>query len=102
MRLIDADKILYFKGKDIVGEDAYVTQKDVIDEMPTVDAEPVVRCKDCKYGHIYKWEGKYHCELSLHFEIIGKDLKENTLYNSNTEWGADDFCSRGERKDDTN
>ena len=45
MRLIDADKILYFKGKDIVGEDAYMTQKDVIDEMPTVDAKPI------RHGH---------------------------------------------------
>lgn len=49
MRLIDADEILYFKGKDIVGEDAYMTQKDVIDEMPTVEAD-VVRCKDCIYA----------------------------------------------------
>lgn len=50
MRLIDADKILYFKGKDIIGKDAYMTQKDVIDEMPTVDARPI------RHGH---WERLY-------------------------------------------
>ena len=47
MRLIDADTIpwcnydldnyLYFVGVD----------KEYVDEIPTIDAVPVVRCKDC-------------------------------------------------------
>ena len=44
-RLIDADKL----KADFIGK-RYGTQaiEYVIDQQPTVDAEPVVRCKDCK------------------------------------------------------
>ena len=44
MRLIDVDKL-----KDIIS-DTWVLDR--IDEQPTVDAVPVVRCKDCKYTTI--------------------------------------------------
>ena len=59
MRLIDADALIkdnglqgMEKGKADWAE--YETQmlyeiKDMIDDAPTVDAVPVVRCKDCKY-----------------------------------------------------
>lgn len=83
MRLIDADKILYFKGKDIVGEEAYITQKDVIDEMPTVDAEPIIRCKECKY---------FMCGNGCILQAVDYSWEEQ-MY-------ANDFCSRGERKDE--
>lgn len=45
-RLIDADKL----KADFIGN-RYGTQaiEYVIDQQPTVDAEPVVRCKNCKY-----------------------------------------------------
>ncbi len=46
----------------------------VIREMPTVDAEAVVRCKDCRYFKMYK------CRMG---------------YSNH-----DDFCSYGERKED--
>ena len=44
--------------------------------LPTVDAVPVVRCKDCKHCAHDKW-----CERRTLFVF------------------ADDFCSYGERKD---
>ena len=54
--------------------------------MPTVDAVPVVRCKDCKYsckdGNGRSCEG-YWYELS-EYDVTVKD---------------DDFCSYGEGKD---
>lgn len=50
---------------------------------PTVDAIPVVRCKDCKY-----WE-RYTKSLGY-----CKDL-----YGFGRWWRPDDFCSRGARKD---
>lgn len=28
---------------------------------PTVNAVPVVRCKDCKYGEFVQWCSKYSC-----------------------------------------
>lgn len=47
-RLIDADKIVYSWTVDNDGEEHDgVTLQSIINKMPTVDAEPVVRCKDC-------------------------------------------------------
>ncbi len=56
---------------------------DEIDEQPTVDAVPVVRCKDCKYTTIDNDVVRRNCGLHL-------------VVNLND----DDFCSRGERKED--
>jgi len=53
-------------------------------EAPTVDAVPVVRCKDCKqYKTIFTWNGKEYkaCEKNPH---------------GDEDW----FCADGERKDD--
>ena len=80
MRLIDADAIQY---TDLNGDHpeskvrVYVTFKENIDRMPTVDAVPVVRCKDCKHHdgiRCFRW-------------------------NSTIITGFDDFCSNSERKD---
>ena len=64
MRLIDADALI--KEACAEGAYGYVDAKQIAD-VPTVDAVPVVRCKDCKYHH---WEqepchGKieHYCEL---------------------------------------
>ena len=56
MRLIDADA-LYRKvkmetnpyGKPTIDYDSGVKVLEWIDKAPTIDAVPVVRCKDCKY-----------------------------------------------------
>lgn len=47
MRLIDADAL-----KDVIGIPKRLGNKAIsyyIDTMPTIDAEPVVHCKDCKH-----------------------------------------------------
>lgn len=56
MRLIDADayKALHYKEcPNDCGVCAFVYGKDdicgLIDKAPTIDAVPIVRCKDCKY-----------------------------------------------------
>lgn len=61
MRLIDADALIEkFNEKADMAEcivDARTAERfatfcalaDAVEEMPTVDAEVVVRCKDCKY-----------------------------------------------------
>lgn len=53
-------------------------------EEPTTDAIPVVRCKDCKFynPHIRECEG------------FGK------WFGLENEWGDNDFCSHGERRED--
>lgn len=96
MRLIDADAILkadensdkaLVLGSGKALEIAYALLKKKVADAPTVDAVPVVRCKDCvhwdddpdTYGADYGPKGK--CMKS--FETMC----------------ADDFCSHGERKD---
>ena len=87
MRLIDADAL---KTKAIRCEtfklyDAPVFLKAVgtkeIDKAPTIDAVPVVRCKDCKW--LYDEMDDYCCRS--HRGLVR--ICENS------------FCSYGERKD---
>jgi hypothetical protein len=89
MRLIDADKLdWWYKGKPI---------RKVIDEAPTVDAVPVVRCKDCGY-----YETKHLC---IPGGALGRTYEIGYCYYWKYETGEspnsvepDDFCSYGERK----
>lgn len=92
MRLIDADE---FKGiswnsmsemqEYTAGFDdgaCYVLSK--IDDAPTVDAVPVVRCKDCR--HYIAATGEYWCN-------------KNTTGNPYCDWeiSPEWFCADGER-----
>lgn len=50
MRLIDADKLHYIrKWFEDSGKSEVVVFAKEIDKAPTVDAVPVIRCKDCKW-----------------------------------------------------
>jgi hypothetical protein len=83
MRLIDADKLdWWYKGRPI---------RRVIDEAPTIDAVPVVRCKDCKW---YK-EGELLAPNKFCFRLKHPTEDRKVGYN----FCDDDFCSYGERKD---
>ena len=53
-------------------------------QMPTIDAVPVVRCKDCKHWH----KDTVFCGYMSYGEA-----------SERVNWYADDFCSYGERKD---
>lgn len=75
MRLIDADKL---ERQEYWGNERcfdYVDAED-IDNAPTVDAVPVVRCKGCKH------------EFGGSCIICGFQKRK-----------PEDFCSYGERKD---
>lgn len=76
MRLIDADSVKRnaYRSSDF-GHSMIVDVQD-IDNEETVDAVPVVRCKDCKF--------RAHCRESGAFKAIPPD-----------DW----FCADGERKD---
>lgn len=62
MRLIDADKALSevkpYEASDenwsVTGGTAIRLIHSTINNAPTVDAVPVVRCKDCRYFKMYK------------------------------------------------
>lgn len=90
MRLIDADAFKeYIDIKEYIDKYMSVFQryeprdiKMYINAQPTIDAVPVVRCKDCIYFHDYG-DGVKNC-WSDGGGIFTKD---------------DDFCSHAERKD---
>lgn len=55
MRLIDADKLRlsYWVSPTSTVSTAgqyYFYSQDEVDNAPTIEAEPVVRCKDCRWG----------------------------------------------------
>ena len=79
MRLIDVDAFL----EKMKRTNRYFDVKFDIEEMPTIDAVPVVRCKDC----IRRYDTD---ECPMCFLIEGK------YYEHTNENG---FCDRGERKE---
>lgn len=85
MRLIDADA-LHFNRIRIAHEDGTVggynavVMSAEIKDAPTIDAVPVVRCKDCKYGPVY--DGIYRTRGECEFGDNGDDF----------------FCAYGERR----
>lgn len=86
MRLIDADALENKFG--ISDED--ILALDEIRHAPTVDAEVVVRCKDCKY---YR-ESRVLAPNKFCFRLNHPTEPGKIGYN----FGDDDFCSHGERK----
>ena len=94
MRLIDGDALIEkFNEKVDMAEcliDARTAERfatfcalaDAVEEMPTVDAVEVVRCRECKHCD----PENYHCD---HPMGTAAPLKRK----------PDDFCSYGERKD---
>ena len=93
MRLIDADWVLaHIKPYELSDEDWSVTGgtairliHNAIDGAPTIDAVPVVRCKDCKHAWIHPC-GYVYCHRD------GRNAYEMTF-------NLDSFCSYGERKE---
>ena len=93
MRLIDADALmekLEERYNFFVIEYGYRDQYtsgfgdavDKVEAAPTIDAVPVVRCKDCKY-----WNKRY--------EAMGMCMKHNAIV---TFTKPDFYCAWGERK----
>ena len=87
MRLIDADRALEIvHTQGIAHPNAYHLTNYatlILREAPTVDAAPVVRCKDCKHYEIHKPKVLENCERNGYIIPMKPD----------------DFCSYGERKD---
>ena len=82
MRLIDADKLE--PSERYVGDEfTRIVYMDDIDEMPTVDAEPIVRCKDCKHRFL---------------EIINGEMVFSCLYRMGT-LDLNGYCDCGAKMD---
>lgn len=80
MRLIDADALM----RCIPNED--ITSRFAVDNAPTIDAVPVVRCKNCRY-------------MTEHYDTDG-----NVPYWTCSEWDSgtdyDGYCHYGEKMDE--
>ena len=85
MRLIDLDDHIY------CGEDGNYERYNIDPNIPTIDAVPVVRCKDCRWYEIYqlkkdgtgdrRYKPSYCASLG---------------YQTRPDW----FCGDGERRED--
>ena len=99
-RLIDADSLVrnIKKWEKYIGnyekeipynEDIYVSIMMTIEDEPTVDAVPVIRCRDCKH-----W-----------LTVFDKDIAESGFCNKYSQLEttkADDYCSRAEGEKNEN
>ena len=87
MRLINADNLV----PDICDAEIEYGTKPVhfsanaIDLAPTVDAVPVVRCRECKHYATADFDGDILCGCTLHSAML--DIT------------PDSFCSYGKRKE---
>lgn len=61
----------------------------VIDEAPAADVVEVVRCKDCEYASY--WYGNDNLKNTTYLCLFAEDEGVKTF--------ADDFCSRGKRRE---
>ena len=97
MRLGDVDKLLYHKRKVMffgLGQDdecwGFAVPVEEIDKAPTIDAVPVVRCRECKFYREFRT--KRHNQLMRLCYRMGKHDMEYMVK-------PDDFCSYGQRKE---
>lgn len=101
MGLIDAGELerLFNAQIEQGATDAFDAFDDALQDALTIDAVPVVRCKDCEHAERYeRTDGTagYYCghpqntfTYGDRWDRVFKPVKE-----------ADDFCSYGERKDE--
>ena len=95
MRLIDADQAASIENLDQYSDLAAAlgdvqTVRDILSDAPTIDAVPVVRCRECAHYKICdEWESgnRMLCEIH-HHSYLDHD-------------GDNHFCSWGQRKIET-
>ena len=91
MRLADVDMIYdevekQYKGATGIERNCNRNFLNLICHAPTIDAVPVVRCKNCKHFNLQTHE----CEN----ELLSTDHEGGASYSLN--FYDDDFCSYGE------
>lgn len=70
-----------FSGEPCEPPDYFILE--AVKSLPSIDAVPVVRCRECKYYEIHKPKVLENCERNGYIIPMKPD----------------DFCSYGERKD---
>lgn len=84
MRLIDADALT-----DMLGvSDEDIEFREMLNEAPTIDAVPVIRCKDCRWFDTEDISGTVE-PIGYRCKLVARLWRE-----------PDDFCKRAERKEE--
>ena len=86
MRLIDADAL----SSEFGISDSDIEAKETIDDAPTIDAVPVVRCRECKFYREFRTK-RYNQLMRLCYRMGKHDMEYPVK--------PDDFCSYGQRKE---
>ena len=84
MRLIDADELKLVRSIQAADFNSIETIQRWIDNTPTIDAVPVVRCKDCEW-----WGLSEYNAVGIHVCKKFSGVRVKT-----------DFCSRAERSEE--
>lgn len=105
MRLIDADALKewvenwftmnryyhpYAKSNNIPIPELY----DLLERMPTIDAVPVVRCRECRW-----WDQKEDSQYGYCYACRHNFFSSNWEISIRRTYREDFFCADGERKD---
>ena len=95
MRLIDANALISYMdecSKESRFRVYYGYAKSFIDDAPTIDAVPVVRCRECKHRYTE------NCPMYFHDSYWHEGYEE--YVDDDTDHTEDDyFCPKGERKE---
>ena len=90
MRLIDADAMI--EDAFTIADETSIIIKDACDAQPTVDAVPVIRCKDCKHNVANKKIDPLDIT-----DYSGEDIVCDYFMTDGLD--SKDFCSHAERID---
>nr|DAH27053.1 MAG TPA: hypothetical protein [Caudoviricetes sp.] len=89
---IDAIMKVYVRTSGYKARERVFEAEEAVHRLPVADVAPVVRCKDCKHFNFEHME----CEN----EAVSTDHEGGASYSLN--FYLDDFCSYGQRKEETN
>ena len=97
MRPIDGDLLMKTVFNDVVLVDGEVKGvglilAETVDNAPTIDAVPVVRCRECKHRYTENCPMYFHDFYWL--EGYGEYVDDDTDHTED-----DYFCQKGERKE---
>lgn len=99
MRLIDADALTRHKQLEAMGngkyEDVEVVYANDIDNAPTIDAVPVVWCKDCRW-----WDNSEDSPFGYCMAMKHGYMSENWEIGIYRRYKGDFYCADAERKED--
>lgn len=90
----DVIDVLYAKRQDITNiwcRTAITECVEEIQELPSADVQPIVRCKDCKHFHLDYFGEVYGVNIIVAHEICD-------LWAGGCRTTQDTFCSNGVRK----